>query len=130
MRSIIKIMLILTALIVGCSERVNDIKILSYILRDRVILTDELIMKKVLFVAFRVNKRPEGLNNMEICGTISCDKMKLAEYSIKALKGKYGNLIFDLPYHIPGGKYNIEVNILSDKGHVYAREKRGQVLYA
>lgn len=99
----------------------KKIEILSCILRDRVVLLDKLGMKKALFVAFQFDKNSEGLNGIEINGTVSCKKKKISEYSVNDFKGKYGNLIFDLPYDIPEEKYNIEINVLSDKGQLYSK---------
>lgn len=109
-------------LLSACSNNSIDIDILSSFLRDRIVLTDVPLMRKVLFVSFQVNNLPQGINTLDVFGSVSCGKNRLAEYSIKTLQGRYGDLVFDLPYDMPEGKYDIEIKTVSEKEHLCARK--------
>ena len=98
---------------VSCSR--NGIDIYSYILRDRVIVTDRVLLKKALYIAFSVDTGPTVLSSMLVHGQLLCDGKILSESSIKAFRAKNGDLVFDLPYEIPDGLYTIKIDALNDK---------------
>ena len=103
--------LILT-LTLSCTNTGVDIH--SYILRDRVVLLDRVLMKKALYVAFSVNGRAGELNNVKVNGTLSCNSKIVSEAHTVISNERTGNLVFDLPYQIPDGVYKIELEVLRD----------------
>lgn len=105
---------LLIILISACSNYDSKIKILSCWLRDRIVLTDGLIMKKVLFLAFKVNAESGNAKPATVYGIVSYENQTIAESSIRNYEGEYGYLIFDFPYEIPKGTYHVEIGIRSD----------------
>ena len=59
----------------------NKVEIQSYILRDRLIVADGVLMKKALYVAFFVNKGIGESKNMKVKGQLLNNNKLLAETS-------------------------------------------------
>ena len=102
----------------SCTE--NTVNIQSYILRNRVIVLDRVLMKKALYVSFSFAKgirKPEQVN---VHGSLLNDDQVVCETSVKALRGNSGNLVFDLPYQIPEGPYKIKIDTFAEEGKLVA----------
>jgi len=78
-------------------------------------------MKKALYVSFAIPKKLDELKDMSIQGKLFCNGSLLAEYSIKSFGERYGNLVFDLPYQIPEGRYTITIDAFDEHGNVIAK---------
>jgi hypothetical protein len=121
-----KFVIVLAILILLCnvnaSKNEPEVKILQYILRDRIVLTDKLNMKKALYVAIQLINSPGGLYEKRIYGSFLSEGKLLSEYAIKNLKGEYENLVFDLPFKMPAGIYAIVIKVFSSKGKLYAEK--------
>jgi hypothetical protein len=103
-------------LICGVSCNENTVTIHSYILRNRVVVLDQVLMKKALYVSFSFAKRiakPQGVN---VYGSLLNGDQVLCKTSVKALRGNSGNLVFDLPYEIPEGPYKIKIDTFAEEG--------------
>jgi hypothetical protein len=98
----------------SCSK--TDLTIYSYILRDRVIVTDRVLMKKALYVAFSVTRNSTALKNKRVMGQLLCNGEILSKSGIEVFNERNGNIIFDLPYEIPDGRYTINIQLLDRQG--------------
>ncbi|MDH5768567.1 MAG: hypothetical protein OEZ31_06365, partial [Nitrospirota bacterium] len=105
--------------IVSCTKK--DIDIQSYILRDRVIVIDRVLIKKALYVSFTMTKRLNELKDVNVQGKLFCNGSLLSESSYRTLSEHNGNLVFDLPYHIPEGWYTITIDAFNEQGNVIAK---------
>lgn len=94
----------------------------SAVLRNRVIVTDRVFMKKALYVAFSV--AVERNSRLQARGRLSNNRVQLAEASVTLSEERSGNLVFDLPFEIPGGSYDISVDVLDAKGRRVASGSR------
>lgn len=103
----------------SCTKK--DIDIQFYILRDRVIVTDKVLMKKALYVSFVIPKKLDELKDMSIQGKLFCNGSLVDESSIKSFNERYGNLVFDLPYQVPEGRYTITIDAFNEQGNVIAK---------
>lgn len=104
-------------IILNLSCTKNKVEIQSYILRDRVVVADQILMKKALYVAFSTIKRHD---NMTVKGELINNNEIIAMAFIKTFNEKNGNLVFDLPYQIPDGLYKIKIDIINEKGGLIA----------
>jgi hypothetical protein len=98
----------------------NTISIQSYILRDRVIVLDQVLMKKALYVSFSFTKNEKTNRNLNVHGILLNDNKIVCETFLKAFGEKNGNLVFDLPYRIPDGQYTIRIDAFTGKGKLVA----------
>src|SRR3974377_332179 len=94
----------------------NTVDIPSYVLRNRVVVLDQVLMKKALYVSFSLSESIKQHGNLDVHGLLlKADKI-VCESSLKGFNENYGNLIFDLPYQIPDGEYTIKVDVLAEGG--------------
>mgnify|MGYP001589169862 FL=1 len=110
---------LLTLAFASCMNPMDAISIQSYILRDRVVVTDHVLMKKALYVAFSL---PLPRLKIKVKGTLWNGEKRLAETTIKQLDEANGTIVFDLPYEIPSGQYFIELQAFSDRGDTIAKK--------
>jgi hypothetical protein len=106
--------LVLFACSPACSE--NTVIIHSYILRDRVVVLDRIVMKKALYVAFSVSKELTRAPIVNVRGRLNVNDHLLAESVETKMHGRYGNIIFDLPFEIPDGSYTIRIDLVDERG--------------
>jgi len=107
---------LLCAIIVCISCTKNTVKIQSYILRNRVVVLDQVIMKKALYVSFSFTKSIKEYKNVNVHGLLLRGDQIVSETSLKAFSENGGNLVLDLPYQIPDGRYTIKIDVLANKG--------------
>ena len=103
---------------VSCTK--NTVKIQSYILRNRVAVLDQVVMKKALYVSFSFTKSIKQYKNVNVHGFLLNGDKVVCKTSLKALSGNSGNLVFDLPYQIPEGQYKIRIDAFIEKGDLVA----------
>lgn len=103
----------LTLVFASCVNPMDAISIQSYILRDRVVVTDHVLMKKALYVAFLL---PLPRLQIKVKGTLWNGEKKVAETTIQQRDEASGTIVFDLPYEIPDGQYFIKLQAFSDRG--------------
>jgi len=103
-------------LICGVSCAKNTVSIQSYILRDRVIVLDQVLMKKALYVSFSLDKNEKRNGNLDIHGLLLNDDKIVSKTSLRNFSEDKGNLVFDLPYEIPDGQYTIRIDALAGNG--------------
>ena len=102
----------------SCTKNTVDIQ--SYILRDRLIVLDRVLMKKALYVSFALSGSVKQRGNMNVHGLLLNGGTIVSETSLKAFKENSGNLVFDLPYQIPEGQYKIKIDTYVEKGKLVA----------
>ena len=103
---------------VSCTE--NTVNIHSYILRNRVVVLDRVLMKKALYVSFSFAKSMGKPQRVSVYGSLLNGDQVVCETSVKALSGNSGNLVFDLPYQIPEGPYKIKIDTFAEEGKLVA----------
>ena len=104
--------LLCAIVICGASRTKNMVKIQSYILRNRVVVSDQVIMKKALYVSFSFTKSIKEYKNVNVHGLLLNGDRVVSETSLKAFNENEGNLVFDLPYEISDGEYTIKIDVL------------------
>jgi hypothetical protein len=119
MKSILWILLcVILICSVSCAE--NAVNIQSYILRNRVIVLDQVVMKKALYVSFSFSGSMKQHENLNVHGLLLNGDKIVSETSLKAFSENNGNLVFDLPYQIPDGQYTIRIDAITGKGNLVA----------
>ncbi len=99
---------------VSCTK--NTVNIQSYILRNRVVVLDQVFMKKALYVSFSFTKSIKKYKTVNVHGFLLNGDKIVSETSLKAFSENKGNLVFDLPYQISDGEYTIKIDVLANKG--------------
>jgi hypothetical protein len=108
----------------GQSSGTTPINIESVILRTRVVVLDRVVMKRALYVAFSLASKHSGHERLRIRGRLTRNGALLSEVFVETLLERTGNLIFDLPYRIPGGAYTILISAHNDRGNEIALGSR------
>ena len=103
-------------LICSVSYAKNTVNIQSYILRNRVVVLDQILMKKALYVSFSFSRSIKQHENLKVHGLLLNGNKIVSETSLKAFSENSGNLVFDLPYQISDGEYTIKIDVLANKG--------------
>jgi hypothetical protein len=103
---------------ISCTK--NKVNIQSYILRNRVVVLDQVLMKKALYVSFSFTKSVKQYKNVDVYGFLLNGDKIVCKTSLKALSESKGNLVFDLPYQIPEGQYKIKIDTFVEKGGLVA----------
>ncbi len=103
-------------LICSVSYAKNTVNIQSYILRDRVAVLDQVLMKKALYVSFSFSESIKQHENLSVHGLLLNGDKIVSETSLKAFNENNGNLVFDLPYQISEGEYTIKIDVLTNQG--------------
>ena len=101
----------------------EEIDIYHYLLRDRIIVTDHLILRKNLYVGYRLSNGIENHEEIKTVGRLFLNGDLISEVSSmnrfeKIIRG--GNVAFDLPLEIKDGWYTIQINIFNRKGELLA----------
>jgi Glycoside hydrolase 123, N-terminal domain len=94
----------------------NTVNIQSYILRNRVVVLDQVTMKKALYVSFSFSGSIKQHGNLNVHGLLLNGDKIVSETSLKAFSENNGNLVFDLPYQISDGEYTIKIDVLANNG--------------
>lgn len=105
---------VLFACCLACSE--NTVMITSFILRDRIVVLDRIVTKKALYVAFSVSEELTRAHIVSARGLLNVNDRLLAESIETKMRGKHGNILFDLPYEIPDGPYTIRIDLVDEQG--------------
>ena len=115
MKSLLQIFLcVIIICTVSCAK--NTVNIQSYILRNRVVVLDQVFMKKALYVSFSFTKSIKKYKTVNVHGFLLNGDKIVSETSLKAFSENNGNLVFDLPYQISDGEYTIKIDVLANKG--------------
>ena len=115
LKSLLQIFLcVMTICTVSCTK--NTVNIQSYILRNRVVVLDQVFMKKALYVSFSFTKSIKKYKTVNVHGFLLNGDKIVSETSLKAFSENKGNLVFDLPYQISDGEYTIKIDVLANKG--------------
>jgi len=105
----------------------NPYKLESYMLRDRIILTDKQEYRKALYVAFSSsNNKDRELTKIKATLFINNRILSRSETYLEART--HGNLVFDLPQTLPEGELTLVLTdnkkIRNDKEHIFNFEPR------
>jgi len=98
------------------SNPATTITISSYLLRDRAVVLDSLVMKKMAYITFKSSLPLSKIKGGSAQGMLS-HKDGLIVYDTAYLFDEAaGNLGFSLPYNIPEGTYHLDIRIVNSKG--------------
>ncbi|MBN1850411.1 MAG: DUF4091 domain-containing protein, partial [Deltaproteobacteria bacterium] len=120
---VVKILILIipiSILILSYSKK--QIEIQYTILRDRVIVIDHVLMKKALYVAFNISDQSLDLNGAQAVAKLYHNDQCLTESSTFSSGEQIFNLIFDLPYEIPGGQYIVNIEVSNKDGKSIAKD--------
>jgi hypothetical protein len=101
----------------------DELEIYYYILRNRIIVTDQLILRKNLYVGYRLSNGIENHEEIKTVGKLFLNGDLISEVSSTNRFERIirsGNVAFDLPREIKDGWYTIQINILNGKGELLA----------
>ena len=117
------LLLILTLVYAGIAypqvgDPIQTITVPSYLLRDRAIVLDSLVLKKKLYVAFKSQLPLSRIRGGAALGTLSHQAGLIAYDTAYLIDEAAGNLGFNLPYHIPDGTYHLDISITNQEGKV------------
>jgi hypothetical protein len=96
----------------------SKITVLSYLLRDRAVIIDSLVLRKCVYVAFKTGQSISAVKGAAVTGTLSNNGVVLARDTAWLFDEAAGNLGFNLPYEIPGGTYRLEIQIINPAGKI------------
>ncbi len=94
----------------------KGVTITSYILRDRAVILDSLVMKKLMYFSFKTPYPLSAIRGGAAAGKLSHGGEVIARDTAYFFDEAAGNLGFSLPYDIPGGIYHLDIKILDKKG--------------
>jgi len=94
----------------------NTITVPSYLLRDRAIILDGLVMKKQMYVSFKSSLPLAKIKGGAAYGRLSHPEGIFVYDTAYLFDEAAGNLGFSLPYSIPEGKYHLDIIIVNAKG--------------
>lgn len=112
--------LVCSSIVANPSYGKQDVDIQSYVLRNRVIVTDRVVLKKALYVSFSIMPRLDKYNNLDVQGQLFNEGKIVSRASLAAFHEKKGNLVFDLPYAISDGSYTISIDVVETGGNPIA----------
>jgi hypothetical protein len=102
------------------------VEIYHYVLRDRIIVTDQVLMRKNLYIAYRLKEKLDIQGGIRTVGNLFVDGKLIAEANSKNTFEKSfhgGNVVFSLPDQIEGGPYIVQIRILNQKEELLAEGK-------
>jgi hypothetical protein len=100
------------------SYRKPGITILSYLLRDRAIVIDSMVLRKSMYVAFKTGHSLSEVKGNAVAGTLINNGVVLARDTAWLFDEAAGNLGFNLPYMAPEGIYRLEIQIINPSGKI------------
>lgn len=95
----------------------KTITVPSYLLRDRAVVLDSLVMKKLMYVSFKSSLPLSKIKGGAALGMLSHQEGLMAYDTAYLFDEAAGNLGFSLPYNIPEGTYHLEIKIVNAKGN-------------
>jgi len=108
---------VLAALFIGFPATLrSEIKVVSYLLRDRAVVLDSMVMRKTAFFAFKSSKKLSEIKGSAMAGALSHDGKVMSRDTTWIFDEAAGNLGFSLPYEIPDGIYHLEIKNVSPAG--------------
>ncbi|HUU28902.1 MAG TPA: glycoside hydrolase domain-containing protein [archaeon] len=112
-----KYLLLAGCLLLGSFQPLRpEITIKSYHLRDRAIVTDSLLLRKIMIFQLKSSKPLSAIKGSAVIGALSHEGALMARDTAYIFDEPGGNLAFSLPYEIPDGSYHLALEHLSAKG--------------
>ena len=96
----------------------TSISVVSYLLRDRAVIVDSLVMRKCMYIAFKTGHPLSEVRRCAVAGTLSKQGKVMSRDTTWLYDEAAGNLGFNLPYLIPDGIYQLEIKIINPAGKV------------
>jgi len=93
-----------------------EIAVSSYLLRDRAIVLDSLLLRKQMIFAFKSSLPMQAVLGCAAVGVLRHDGQVIATDTTWLFDQPAGNLGFGLPYDIPDGLYNLRIAIVGPTG--------------
>jgi glycosyl hydrolase family 123 len=102
----------------SCSK--NTITIHSLVLRNRVVVLDNVVMKKALYVAFSLPVHRQEVQQLRVKSQLLHKGNKFSESQTTLSDSANGNIVFDLPYDLPDGVYTVTIDVMDTTGKCIA----------
>ena len=96
----------------------SGISVVSYLLRDRAVIVDSLLMRKCLYIAFKTGHPLSEVKKCAVAGTLSTRGIVMARDTTWLYDEAAGNLGFNLPFVIPDGIYILEIKLIDQNGRI------------
>lgn len=122
-KRIIPLLAFLSLTVAACLPPQNSLKILNSMVRDRVITADRIVLKKALFIGYCIGDDIKKAGVVKAQGKLYIKGKKYFISMPDYPKGRFGNLVFDLPYELPQGPYEIEIELISKSGNFIAKAR-------
>ena len=100
------------------SSSKKGITVYSYLLRDRAIVLDSLIMKKQMYFSFKSALPLSSIKRGAAIGRLSHKEGIVSYDTTYFFDETAGNLGFSLPYNIPDGTYHLTIEIVNSAGKI------------
>jgi len=91
------------------------ITVVSYLLRDRAVIVDSLVMRKCMYIAFKTGHPLSEVKRCAVAGMLSWHGTVMSRDTAWLYDEAAGNLGFNLPYLIPDGVYKLDIRIINPK---------------
>ena len=96
----------------------TGISVVSYLLRDRAVIVDSLVMRKTMYVAFKTGRPLSEVRKCAVAGVLSHQGTIMSRDTTWLFDEAAGNLGFNLPFEIPDGIYKLEIKIMTPSGNI------------
>jgi hypothetical protein len=117
------------------SDKTTRIEIVSYVVRDRVILLNQIEMRSMIIVAFKILPKLDKLTDLTVVGKLYCNNKLISQDKISNIDSLGNNLGFDIPlskgdfnydkiFSIPEGRYLIVINLFDQHQRLLAQYKK------
>jgi hypothetical protein len=94
------------------------ISVVYYLLRDRAVVTDSLVLRKTMYVGFRINRPLREVRRSAVAATLSYKGTVMARDTTWLFDEAAGNLGLNLPFNIPDGVYTLGIYIIKPAGSI------------
>jgi len=116
-------------------DKEPGIEIISFLVRDRAIPLDEIVVQSVMIVGFRFPPRIRPVAKMQVQGKLYFNSRLISQDDISHPDPRGGNLGFDFslfegpvdkdhPFTLPEGVFRIVIQLVDENGAAFARTER------
>ncbi len=96
----------------------SGISVVYYLLRDRAVVTDSLVMRKTMYAGFSINRPVRQLRGSAVAGVLSHNGIVMSRDTAWLFDEAAGNLCLNLPFSIPGGGYTLGLQLINPSGRI------------
>jgi hypothetical protein len=96
----------------------SGISVVSYLLRDRAVVIDSLVLRKTMYVGFRINQNLGKVRKSAVTGILSHNGIIMSRDTTWLFDEAAGNLGLNLPFNIPDGIYTLGIYLINTSGKI------------